>query len=418
VLVVVTAGRDRAETDASTEELRELASSANVAVVDVLVQNRPQPDPRTVIGSGKLQDLAIRCFQSDVDLVIFDDDLSGTQARNLAEALDLRVIDRTQLILDIFAQRATSRDGKLQVELAQLKYTLPRLAQSDTSLSRLGGGIGTRGPGETKLEMDRRKIKGRMSRLKKDLEQIRNVRSTQRRSRKFNGQYLAALIGYTNAGKSTLLNRLSHAGVVAEDRLFSTLDPTIRRLQGVGKVLLSDTVGFIRKLPHQLIAAFKATLEEVAEASLLLLVVDISSPFVEEQVASVNAVLQEMGIQEKDTLYVLNKIDRVPEPGLLRLWQRRLEPAVAISARTGAGIEDLIAYINSWMTRRMPRVCLRLPLSEGSAIDRIYKNGTVLHTEYRGADVLLEAQLDYAVAQSLRRFSIPPFRKKHASGRC
>jgi GTP-binding protein HflX len=402
----------------SLDELESLAESAGACVAGRITQDVKGIDPAFFIGRGKVADVEQLLQERSANLVIFDDDLSPAQQRNLEDSLGVTVIDRTGLILDIFAQRARSREGKLQVELAQLSYLLPRLSGKGIALSRLGGGIGTRGPGETKLEMDRRKIKGRMSRLKKDLEQIRNVRSTQRRSRKFNGQYLAALIGYTNAGKSTLLNRLSHAGVVAEDRLFSTLDPTIRRLQGVGKVLLSDTVGFIRKLPHQLIAAFKATLEEVAEASLLLLVVDISSPFVEEQVASVNAVLQEIGIQEKDTLYVLNKIDRVPEPGLIRLWQRRLEPAVAISARTGAGIEDLIAYINSWMTRRMPRVCLRLPLSEGSAIDRIYKNGTVLHTEYRGADVLLEAQLDYAVAQSLRRFSIPPFRKKHASGRC
>jgi len=409
------AGRMKADL---LDELESLAESAGARVEGRITQDGKVIDPAFFIGRGKVADVEQRVQECGADLVIFNDELSPAQQRNLEDALGVTVIDRTGLILDIFAQRARSREGKLQVEMAQLSYLLPRLRGKGIELSRLGGGIGTRGPGETKLEMDRRRIKERMTRLKKDLEQIRTVRSTQRCSRKYHGQQLAALIGYTNAGKSTLLNRLSHAGVLAEDRLFSTLDPTIRRLNGVSRVLLSDTVGFIRHLPHQLVAAFKATLEEVGEAALLIHVVDSSSPFIEEQVASVNAVLQEIGIQEKDTLYVLNKIDRVPEPGLVRLWQRRLEPAVAVSARTGAGTGDLIAYIKSWMGRRMPLVYLRLPLAEGSAIDRIYKNGTVLHMEYRGADVLLEAQLDDALARSLQRFSIPPFRKKQADGRC
>jgi len=408
-------GRVKADT---LDELESLAESAGAHVEARITQDGKVIDPAFFIGRGKVADVEHLVQERVANLVIFDDELSPAQQRNLEDAIGAAVIDRTGLILDIFAQRARSREGKLQVELAQLSYLLPRLRGRGVALSRLGGGIGTRGPGETKLEMDRRKIKWRMTRLKKDLEQVRNVRSTQRRSRKYHGQHIAALIGYTNAGKSTLLNTLAQAGVLAEDRLFSTLDPTIRRLKGVSNVLLSDTVGFIRKLPHQLVAAFKATLEEVAEAALLIHVVDICSPFIEEQVASVNTVLHELGIAEKDTLYVLNKIDRLTEPGVVRLWQRRLEPAVALSARTGAGTEDLLAYIKSWLNSRMPRVCLRLPLTEGRAIDRIYKNGTVLHSEYRGADVLLEAQLDYAVARSLERFSIPPFRKKHASGRC
>jgi GTP-binding protein HflX len=342
VLVVVTAGRSRDETDASTEELRELARSANVAVVDVLVQNRPHPDPRTVIGSGKLQDLAIRCFQSDVDLVIFDDDLSGTQARNLAEALDLRVIDRTQLILDIFAQRAISRDGKLQVELAQLKYALPRLAQSDTSLSRLGGGVGGRGPGETKLEMDRRRVRDRVTRLERELRQLGEQREQRRARRGRRGAPVLSIVGYTNAGKSTLLRALTRTDVLVADKMFATLDPASRRLRFPRdrEVIVTDTVGFIRNLPETLVAAFRATLEELREADVFLHVVDASSEGIPRRMAAVHAVLSEMGLRDLPEILVFNKIDQLPPGEGARLATEF--GAVPVSALQRTGFEAVL----------------------------------------------------------------------------
>ncbi len=388
------------------EELASLTESAGACIAGTITQDVKVIDPAFFIGRGKVAELADLIKSTDAQVVIFDEDLFPAQQRNLEDALGIRVIDRTALILDIFAQRARSREGKLQVELAQLSYLLPRLRGKGVALSRLGGGIGTRGPGETKLEMDRRKIKERMARLQEDLAQVKKVRTIQRRTRRHRRQFLAALIGYTNAGKSTLLNTLSHAHVTVEDRLFSTLDPTIRKLPGISQLLLSDTVGFIRKLPHQLIAAFKATLEEISEAAVLLHVIDISSPHIAEQVAAVNAVLREIGIIEKDTLYVLNKIDRVSEPGLIGLWQRRLVPAVAVSATTGAGIPELCAQLRRWVLRQMPAVCIQLPLSEGKLIDLVYQHGIVVHTEFRGATVVLEAHLDEPLARSLAHVSL------------
>jgi GTP-binding protein HflX len=397
------------------DELQSLAESAGAQVEARVTQDWKLVDPAFFIGRGKVSQLHEMLLKTGANMVIFDDDLSPAQQRNLEDALGVTVIDRTGLILDIFAQRARSREGKLQVELAQLTYLMPRLRGKGILLSRLGGGIGTRGPGETRLEMDRRKIRDRTARVKKDLEQVKKVRTTQRLSRKQHCQHLAALIGYTNAGKSTLLNLLTQADVPAENRLFSTLDPTIRKLGGGSNILLSDTVGFIRKLPHQLIAAFKATLEEINEASLLLHVIDISSTFIEEQVASVNSVLQEIGIDEKDTLYVLNKIDRIAEQGIIRLWKRRLEPAVGISARTGEGISELYAWLEQWLARKLLKVRFRLPLSEGRAIDQIFKNGRVTHREYCGQEVVLEAHLDQKIAHNLERFVVPAFRKKTAT---
>ncbi len=342
VLVVVTAGRSRAESDASADELRELARSADVEVVDVLVQNRPQPDPRTVLGSGKLQDLAIRCFQSDVDLVIFDDDLSGTQARNLVEALDLRVIDRTQLILDIFAQRASSRDGKLQVELAQLKYSLPRLAQSDTSLSRLGAGVGGRGPGETKLEMDRRRVRDRVTRLERELVHIGEQREQRRARRGRRGAPVLSIVGYTNAGKSTLLRALTRTEVLVADKMFATLDPASRRLRFPRdrEVIVTDTVGFIRDLPPALVAAFHATLEELREADVFLHVVDASQEGIEQRMAAVHKVLSNMGLRERPEILVFNKIDALP-PGEGALIAAQYG-GVAVSAAQQIGFESVL----------------------------------------------------------------------------
>jgi GTP-binding protein HflX len=301
------------------------------------VQNRAQPDPRTLIGSGKLQDLAIRCFQSDVDLVIFDGDLSGTQARNVTEALDLRVIDRTQLILDIFAQRATSRDGKLQVELAQLKYALPRLAQSDTSLSRLGGGVGGRGPGETKLEMDRRRVRDRVTRLERESRQLGEQREQRRARRGRRGAPVLSIVGYTNAGKSTLLRALTRTEVLVADKMFATLDPASRRLRFPRdrEVIITDTVGFIRDLPETLVAAFRATLEELREADVFLHVVDPSSEGLERRMAAVRAVLSEMGLRDRPEILVFNKIDRLPPGDGAQLAAHFGGVAVSAMQRTG-----------------------------------------------------------------------------------
>ena len=337
ILVVVTAGRSREDTEYSTEELQELARSAGVAVVDVLVQGRPRPDPKTVLGAGKLQDLMIRCFQSDVDLVIFDDDLSASQARNLGERLDLRVIDRTQLILDIFAQHATTRDGKLQVELAQLKYVLPRLAQRDTSLSRLGGGIGGRGPGETKLEVDRRRVRDRVARLERDLRHLQKQREQRRSRRSRRGLPVLSIVGYTNAGKSTLLRALTRKEVHVEDKMFATLDPASRRLRFPRdrEVIITDTVGFIRNLPPDLLAAFHATLEELREADLFLHVVDASDEAAPRHMVAVRKVLSELGLDDKPELLVFNKIDRLPPGEGHRLAARNGGVAVSALARTG-----------------------------------------------------------------------------------
>ena len=342
ILVSVTGGRRPEDTEASLAELRELARAAGVEVVDLVSQHRPQVDPRYAVGEGKLQDLVIRAFQQDVDLVIFDQNLTPTQARNLGERMDLRVIDRTQLILDIFAQRATSRDGKLQVELAQLRYRLPRLAQQDAGLSRLGAGIGGRGPGEQKLEVDRRRVRDRIARLERELGSLRRERAGRRRRRSRLGLPVLSIVGYTNAGKSTLLRALTRSSVLVEDKMFATLDPTSRRLRfpREREVVVTDTVGFIRDLPPELVAAFRATLEELAEADLFLHVVDAAAPDLERRLAAVRRVLEEIGLRETPELLVFNQIDRLP-PGDGEALARR-HGAVAVSALHGAGLHELI----------------------------------------------------------------------------
>ncbi len=343
VLVVVTAGRNEEDTEYHTQELRELADSAGVAVTDVFVQRRRRVDPKTVLGAGKLQDLSLRCFQSDVDLVIFDHDLTPTQARNLTERIDLRVIDRTQLILDIFAQRASTRDGKLQVELAQLKYRLPRLAQrGDRSLSRLAGGIGARGPGESKLEVDRRRVRDRVARLERDLRNLERQRAGRRQRRSRRGLPVLSIVGYTNAGKSTLLRALTRREVHVEDKMFATLDPASRRLRFPRdrEVIVTDTVGFIRDLPPDLMAAFHATLEELREADLLLHVVDATGDDVDRRLGAVHQVLQEIGLGDKPELLVFNKVDRLPPGEGARLAARH--HGVAVSAVTRSGLRELL----------------------------------------------------------------------------
>jgi GTP-binding protein HflX len=342
ILVAVSGGRSRADTEDSIAELRELARTAGVEVVDVIAQQRPQVDPRTAIGEGRLEDLTVAAFRYDVDLVIFDRDLTPAQARNLGERLDLRVIDRTQLILDIFAQRARSRDGKLQVELAQLQYRLPRLAQQDLGLSRLGGGIGGRGPGEQRLEVDRRRVRDRIARLQKELQGLRREREGRRSRRNRRGVPVLSIVGYTNAGKSTLLRALTHADVLVEDKLFATLDPTSRRLRfpREREVIVTDTVGFLRDLPADLQEAFRATLEELRDADLFLHVVDASAEDYPERIAAVRGVLETMQLGDTPELLVFNQIDRLP-PGVGQEIAAR-EGGLAISALRGLGLRELL----------------------------------------------------------------------------
>jgi GTP-binding protein HflX len=340
------AGEGRWRAEESLAELARLVEAAGGRVGGTVVQERSRPDPRTLIGPGKL--LAIReACAAGIDLVVFDDELSGSQQRNLEESLGRRVVDRTALILDIFAQRARTREGQLQVELAQLAYMLPRLAGQWTHLERLGGGIGTRGPGETQLESDRRRIRRRMAKLRADLEKVRRHRAVQRRPRAKVELPTVALVGYTNAGKSSLLNALADAAVPVGDRLFETLDPTVRRIRlpGGRVALLADTVGFIRKLPGQLLEAFKATLEEIELAHLLLHVVDASSDGIEAREAAVLGILDQLGLAARPRITAYNKIDRVPGGRLPAGRLGRDQPAVAVSARTGAGLPELLRAV-------------------------------------------------------------------------
>lgn len=335
----------RWEAEESLEELAQLAVSAGAESAFRVLQERSVPDPRTLIGRGKAEDIRELC-EEGVDLVIFDDDLTGSQQRNLEATLQRKVIDRTGLILDIFAQRARSREGKLQVELAQLKYLLPRLTGHGADLSRLGGGIGTRGPGETKLEVDRRRIRRRVIKIEEELEKVQRHRALLRRRRQKQALPTVALVGYTNAGKSSLLNALTHAKLPVADKFFVTLDPTLRKviLPGGRAVLLSDTVGFIKKLPHQLVAAFKATLEEMRASDLLLHVIDIAHPQWQDQEQAVTAVLEELGMATKPLISLYNKVDKLPHPEAIAFLSRRPR-SVVTSANTGAGLSELKTVI-------------------------------------------------------------------------
>src|SRR5512142_2987214 len=351
-------GRDRgrAEAEASLEELRELARTAGVEVLETTLQLRRDPDPRYLIGKGKLEDIVLRSMQRMATLIVFDAELSPSQARHIAEATSLKILDRTQLILDIFAQRAQSADGKLQVELAQLKYLYPRLVGRDESLSRLAGGIGGRGPGETKLEIDRRRVRDRITALERRIESLSANRHLRRKQRNARGLPVLSIVGYTNAGKSTLLNALTESRVLVEDRLFATLDPTSRRLRFPRdrEVIITDTVGFIRDLPPDLVAAFRATLEELGDADLLLHVVDASDPRHDEQIEAVDGILRDLGLGAKRKVLVLNKVDRLP-PGEGAALAHRAG-AVAISAATRDGIPDLLHACDRllWADGRVP----------------------------------------------------------------
>ena len=348
--------RSRDEGEASLVELRELARTAGVEVVDATLQHRREVDPRTLIGKGKLEDILLRSMQLMADLIVFDANLSPSQAIHIAEATSLKILDRTQLILDIFAQRAQSADGKLQVELAQLKYLYPRLAGRDDSLSRLAGGIGGRGPGETKLEIDRRRVRDRITALERRLANLSQDRQLRRRQRNERGLPVLSIVGYTNAGKSTLLNALTDSAVLAEDKLFATLDPTSRRLRFPRdrEVIITDTVGFIRDLPPDLVAAFRATLEELADADLLLHVVDAADPRRDEQVAAVDAILGDLGLSGKRRLLVFNKVDRLPAGEGAALAHQA--GGVAVSAATRDGLAALLHRCDRllWAEGRVP----------------------------------------------------------------
>ena len=334
--------------DESLDELEELVGTAGGEVAGRGTQRLDRVNAATFIGPGKAREFAEQCKEAEVDTVVFDEELSPAQGRNLEKIFECKILDRTALILDIFSQRARTREGKLQVELAQLNHLLPRLTRFWTHLSRQKGGIGMRGgEGESQLEVDRRKVRERIDKIQRDLELVMRHRSVQRTGRKRNQWPLGSLVGYTNAGKSTLFNAITGASALAEDKLFATLDPTTRRLclPTNQNVLLSDTVGFIRKLPHDLVVAFKATLEEVIEADLLLHVVDISSPQVEEQIEAVNVVLDELGVADKPTLMVFNKIDRVTTPGLAKRFTDLYPNSIVVSARTGEGFEAFMAEL-------------------------------------------------------------------------
>jgi len=333
--------QSRWDAEDSLEELAQLAISAGATPAFRVLQERFLPNPRTLIGRGKAEEVRAIC-EEGVDLVIFNDDLTGSQQRNLEGVLGRKVVDRTGLILDIFAQRARSKEGKLQVELAQLHYLLPRLTGRGVELSQLGGGIGTRGPGETQLEVDRRRIRRRIVKIEEELQKVRRHRALLRRGRQKQALLTAAFVGYTNAGKSSLLNALAHTALPVADKFFATLDPTVRKVivPGGRVILLSDTVGFIRKLPHQLVAAFKATLEEIRASDLLLHVIDISHPDWQNQAQAVTAVLEELGAGAKPLINVYNKIDKLPYPEGVAFLARR-PGSVVTSARTGTGLADL-----------------------------------------------------------------------------
>jgi GTP-binding protein HflX len=409
-------GRSRGKADQPTVasrdsllELEELAGSAGANIVGSLLQVRDALDPATLVGRGKLDEIRAEAQARRVPLVIVDHNLTPVQLRNMEKGTDCRVIDRTQLILDIFATHARTREGQLQVELAQLNYLLPRLTGRGQELSRLGGGIGTRGPGEQKLETDRRRIRDRVAKIKAAIETVRRQRTTRRRARQAVPLGMVAFVGYTNAGKSSLFNALTHAGVLASSKMFATLDPTIRavRLPSKRRVLLSDTVGFLRDLPPDLIAAFRATLEEVQEAALIVHVTDISNSHHAEQDEEVLKVLRELGVEDRPRLHVLNKTDRLSaeDRKLLMRSNGNGQSNVFTSAVTGEGLEELLAHIDAAMpVDPMVKLKLRMPFADGRHLSLVQARGRVLSSEVVDGHFLLDAEVPQSTARRLQEF--------------
>jgi len=417
VLVGVWTEGTVADAENSLAELAALAETAGSQVLEGLIQRRSRPDPATYIGRGKVDDLGSVVMATGADTVICDGELSPSQLRNLEQRTRVKVIDRTALILDIFAQHAKSKEGKAQVELAQLEYLLPRLRGWGESLSRQAGGsargggsggVGLRGPGETKLETDRRRIRSRIARLRREIAAMRTVRQTKRARRTRNDIPAVAIAGYTNAGKSSLLNRLTNAGVLVEDALFATLDPTTRRAYtSDGRVYtLADTVGFVRHLPHQIVEAFRSTLEEVADADLIVHVVDGAHPSPEDQVRAVREVLAEVGADRLPELLVVNKVDAADEETLLRL-KREWPDAVFVSARTGRGIDDLRAAIEARLPRPAVEVRAIVPYDRGDLVARVHRQGEVLGTAHLPEGTRLHVRVDEALAAELAPYREP-----------
>ena len=411
--------KDELQSDAesSLEELRRLAETAGMEVLAEIIQPKETPDPTYFIGRGKLEEAEAIVSELKVEAVIFDNDLTPAQTRNLEKALDIVVVDRTSLILQIFAQRAQTKAAKLQVDLAQLQYALPRLTRMWTHLSRLGTGGGTaggsagraggvvRGPGETQLQIDRRLIHSQISRVKKALQKVEKHRRVQRKQRQ--EMINVSLVGYTNAGKSTLFNALTSEKRLAEDKLFATLDPTTRLLDLPDNrhVLLSDTVGFLKKLPHHLVASFKATLEEVAEADLLLHVVDVAHPEAESQIDAVDEVLKELDAFERPTLMVFNKVDLLENEEYAQLFRNKYPDSLAISAQNGTGLEALKDLLAERFSTQDVEVSLALSYQDGKALDYLYKHGEVFDTDYQGESIRVKAKLPQRYLKALDRLT-------------
>ena len=416
VLVALCAENETlSDCEKSLDELERLLETAGGVCFAKLIQNKDKPDPRTLIGSGKVQELASLCRGNEIPLVVFDSELSPSQIRNLEDDIggDVRVIDRSVLILDIFALHAVTREGKLQVELAQLKYTAPRLTGQGKDLSRLGGGIGTRGPGESKLESDRRHMKHRIVALEEELRLLEKNRRTMRAARDRSGLFKIAIVGYTNAGKSTLLNALTDAGVLAEDKLFATLDPTTRKMQlpSGETLLLTDTVGLIRKLPHHLVNAFRSTLDEAVYADALMIVIDVSDPEFREQLDVTEKLLEDLGAAGKPTLYVLNKCDLGAASAFPIGVPAEHAHTVAISAKTGQGLELLAELLEQILHEGKRRVTFHIPNAEGGALNTLYRFAAVESVDYGPDGMTVVATVDQKTYGMLRRFD-PAYREE------
>lgn len=402
VILVGVSVTDEDDTQKSLEELKDLASTAGAATVGVVIQNREQVHPGTYVGKGKIEEIKGLMWELEATGIICDDELSPAQMKNLQDELDAKVMDRTLVILDIFASRASTSEGKIQVELAQLKYRQSRLTGFGTALSRLGGGIGTRGPGEKKLEMDRRLIKGRIAQLNRELKDVKRHREVTREQRSRNRIPVAAIVGYTNAGKSTLLNTLTGAGILAEDKLFATLDPTTRELKlpSGQEILLTDTVGFIRKLPHHLIEAFRSTLEEARYADIILHVVDAANPQMDEQMYIVYETLQNLGVTDKPIITIFNKQDKAQDDAIVRDFHA--DYTVKISAKTREGIPELLKTIEAVLRQQKVAIENLYPYQDAAKIQMIRRFGELQEEEYREDGIFVRAYVPVEIYDKVK----------------